>query len=107
IPRGDDANKPRSLRFTFNSNTTSSKQPDDIIAEVVAACGKLNITHTVVTRYLLECTFTGKPEPVKFEMEVCKLPRLKSLFGLRFKRLSGSSTDYKEVCEKLLASVNL
>ncbi|ORY53561.1 Pkinase-domain-containing protein [Rhizoclosmatium globosum] len=108
IPKGEDANKPRSLRFTFNSNTTSSKPPDDIIAEVLSACGKQGITHTVITRYLLECTLAapGK-EAVKFEIEVCKLPRLKSLFGLRFKRLSGSSSDYKEVCEKLLASVTL
>ncbi|KAJ3028645.1 UNVERIFIED_CONTAM: Serine/threonine-protein kinase par-1 [Siphonaria sp. JEL0065] len=109
IPKGEDANKPRSLRFTFNSNTTSSKNPDDIIAEVLASCGKLSISHVVVTRYLLECTWVpgGGKENVKFEIEVCKLPRLKSLFGLRFKRLSGSSSDYKEVCEKLLASVTL
>ncbi|KAJ3210043.1 MAP/microtubule affinity-regulating kinase 3 [Entophlyctis luteolus] len=107
IPRGDDANKPRSLRFTFNSNTTSSKSPDEIITEIVSACAKLSITHVIVTRYLMECVWTKGQEAVKFEIEVCKLPRLKSLYGLRFKRLSGSSSDYKEICEKLLAGVTL
>ncbi|KAJ3089491.1 Map microtubule affinity-regulating kinase, partial [Physocladia obscura] len=99
IPRGEDANKPRSLRFTFNSNTTSSKNPDDIVAEIITACEKYEVAHTVVTRYLLEGFWTkgAGGEPVKFEIEVCKLPRLKSLFGLRFKRLSGASSDYKNI----------
>ncbi|KAJ3073074.1 Serine/threonine-protein kinase par-1 [Podochytrium sp. JEL0797] len=108
IPRGEDANKPRSLRFTFNSNTTSSRLPDDIVEEVVAGLGRLGVSHVIITRYLLECTWNpAGRESVKFEIEVCKLPRLKSLHGLRFKRLSGTSLDYKEVCEKLLASVSL
>ncbi|KAJ3231058.1 Map microtubule affinity-regulating kinase [Chytriomyces hyalinus] len=108
IPRGEDANKPRSLRFTFNSNTTSSKLPDEIIGEVTSAMNKHGITYTAVTRYLLECISSGPGrESVKFEIEVCKLPRLKSLFGLRFKRLSGASSDYKDVCEKILATVVL
>ncbi|KAI8840730.1 Ser/Thr protein kinase PAR-1Balpha splicing variant [Chytriomyces cf. hyalinus JEL632] len=108
IPRGEDANKPRSLRFTFNSNTTSSKLPDEIIGEVTSAMNKHGVTYTAVTRYLLECLSSGPGrESVKFEIEVCKLPRLKSLFGLRFKRLSGASSDYKDVCEKILATVVL
>ncbi|KAJ3132288.1 Serine/threonine-protein kinase par-1 [Physocladia obscura] len=109
IPRGEDANRPRSLRFTFNSNTTSSKNPDDIVAEIIVACVKYEVSHTVITRYLLEGVWSkgAGGEPVKFEMEVCKLPRLKSLFGLRFKRLSGASSDYKNICEKILASLVL
>ncbi|KAJ3238634.1 Serine/threonine-protein kinase par-1, partial [Chytriomyces hyalinus] len=59
IPRGEDANKPRSLRFTFNSNTTSSKLPDEIIGEVTSAMNKHGITYTAVTRYLLECISSG------------------------------------------------
>ncbi|KAI8614337.1 KA1 domain/Ssp2 C-terminal domain-containing protein [Chytriomyces sp. MP71] len=108
IPKGEDANKPRSLRFTFNSNTTSSKLPDEIMAEIIKTLNKQVIAYTPITRYLLECVWTSSgKEPIKFEIEVCKLPRLKSLFGLRFKRLSGTSSDYKDVCDAFLASVAL
>ncbi|KAI9351791.1 serine/threonine-protein kinase MARK2 [Zopfochytrium polystomum] len=105
---GDD-NKPRSLRFTFNSNTTSSKPPDEIIGLIVATSEKLGVQHKLQSRFLLECvwagpaTVAGKDSGVKFEIEVCKLPRLKNLHGLRFKRVSGSTSDYKEICEKILS----
>jgi MAP/microtubule affinity-regulating kinase len=105
-----DENKPRSLRFTFNSNTTSSKQPDDIIAEIIKACNKLAVTQKLNSKYLVECSWnnpaSGK-ETTRLEIEVCKLPRLNNLHGLRFKRLGGNSSDYKEICEKLLAAIQL
>lgn len=105
-----DTDKPRSLRFTFNSNTTSTKPPDEIVVELIKACNKMGLTHRLITRYLLECASTtsspGK-EVLKVEVEVCKLPRLNNLHGLKFKRISGSSSDYKEVSEQLLAAVQL
>ncbi|KAJ3116136.1 Map microtubule affinity-regulating kinase [Phlyctochytrium bullatum] len=93
--------KPRSLRFTFNSNTTSSKSPDEIISEVTKACDNHGISYRLTSRYLVECFWSGTgKDGVKFEVEVCKLPRLKNLHGLKFKRVGGSSSDYKDVCEK-------
>ncbi|KAI8620738.1 kinase-like domain-containing protein [Chytriomyces sp. MP71] len=105
-----DENKPRSLRFTFNSSTTSSKPPEDIVKGVIASLGSHSVTYKMVTPYLLDC-FWANPSPgkdgCKFEIEVCKLPRLKNLHGLRFKRLAGSSTDYKDICEKVFGSAGL
>lgn len=104
----EDSNKPRSLRFTFNSNTTSTKPPDEFVADVIKICNTKGITYRLQTRYLLECTYSltqDGNEPVKFEVEICKLPRLNSLHGLRFKRLSGSSADYKDVCEIILSAI--
>lgn len=103
------AQEPRALRFTFNSNTTSSKPPDDIVLEVIAACEKFNIQYKSTARFLLECTSNSSKEGeiLKFEIEICKLPRLKNLHGLRFKRLGGASTDYKDICEKLLGAISL
>ncbi|KAI9175981.1 hypothetical protein H9P43_006345 [Blastocladiella emersonii ATCC 22665] len=108
-PGGEDANKPRSLRFTFNSNTTSSKPPDEVVASVLEACAKLSVSHKLISRYLIECQYAVPQtrDVVRFEVEVCKLPRLKNLHGLKFKRLSGPSNDYKVVCESLLANVSL
>ncbi|KAJ3122404.1 MAP/microtubule affinity-regulating kinase 3 [Nowakowskiella sp. JEL0407] len=105
-----DENKPRSLRFTFNSNTTSSRPPDEIVQEVTNVCTKNGISYKIPSRFLIECVWTnpvaGK-DGVKFEIEICKLPRLKNLHGLRFKRVGGSSTDYKDICEKILQEVAL
>jgi MAP/microtubule affinity-regulating kinase len=104
----EDADKPRSLRFTFNSSSTSSKPPDEIMVELARCCNKLSVQHKLITRYLMECSppQTGK-EPLKMEIEVCKLPRLNNLHGLRFKRVSGSSSEYKDLCEKVLTTVQL
>jgi MAP/microtubule affinity-regulating kinase len=102
----DSSVKPRSLRFTFNSNSTSTKQPDEIVRNVLHACKALNISHKLVTRYLIECNIPDK-EDLKFEVEICKLPRLNNMHGLKFKRLSGTTSDYKEICEKLLNTVEL
>ena len=104
--------KPRSLRFTFNSNTTSTKPPDDITQAILAACQQHNLKTRLISRYLLECTappVNNLPgaEAVKIEIEVCKLPRLKNLHGLRFKRTTGTSADYKTVSEQILAAVQL
>jgi len=110
LTEADGANKPRSLRFTFNSNTTSSKDPDEIVRLVLTVCTKHDIKHKLSGRFLIECTANyppGSKEVVKFEIEVCKLPRLNNLHGLRFKRVAGSSTDYKEVCELILGAVDL
>ncbi|KAI9027832.1 MAP/microtubule affinity-regulating kinase 1 [Hyaloraphidium curvatum] len=111
--------KPRSLRFTFNSSTTSSKHPDDIVHEVVGACEKTGMMCKAIGKYLLECSCPAAEagmegeggavgsDVVRFEVEVCKLPRLKNLHGLRFKRVQGSSGQYKTFTEKLMAAISL
>ena len=100
----NDESKPRVLRFTFNSRTTSTASPEDIITNVVRHCVKLNLKFKPVSKYLLECQVT---EHTKFEIEVCKLPRLNNVHGLRFKRLCGSSSEYKATCEKFLETCRI
>lgn len=87
--------KPRSLRFTFNSSTTSSKVPEDIVREVMLACDRTGMSYRPLGKYLLECTaIAAEPgmedeggavgsDRVKFEVEICKLPRLKNLVRWR------------------------
>ncbi len=70
--------KPRSLRFTFNSNTTSTKQPDILVQEVLQACTEHSVKALTASRYVVECVWNeGKDkDEVKFDVEVCELPRL-------------------------------
>jgi len=86
-----DPTKPRSVRFTMNTNTTSSKAPDEIIRSVIMACKSLNIKHKMIGRYLIECTVTEidnvpLAESTSFEVEVCKLPRLDNMVSFRMNR---------------------
>lgn len=46
------------------------------------------------------------PHLVSFQMEVCKAPKV-NMVGLKFRRVSGGVWNYKRVCQKLLASMNL
>jgi len=100
--------KPRSLRFTFNSNTTSTRPPDTLVTDVIAACKQLEIRAGQLSRYVVECNWKeGTKDACKVEVEICELPRLKNLHGLKFKRTSGPSNEYKDLCSKLLGALQL
>ena len=99
-----DDSKPRSLRFTFNSSNTSSKPPEDLVQQLIAACQKLGYAFKLTGRYVLEVTPIAG---LKIEIEVCRLPLLKNLYGLKFRRSNGSGSEYKEACEGILGLLTL
>ena len=101
-----DDEKPRSLRFTFNSKTTSSLPPAEIMSKVMKTCNELQFKFKSVNKFLLEILSTIGGA-AKFEIEVCRLPRLNNIHGLRFKRIEGSSASYKSACEKILEKISL
>ncbi|KAJ3177047.1 Map microtubule affinity-regulating kinase [Gaertneriomyces sp. JEL0708] len=105
----------RSVRFAFNSATTSTQPPVAIFQEVHRGLLELARHHDnrltwkrIPEYYMLHCKLSS-PNPddsVEFEVEVCKVWLLK-LHGVRIKRLSGSAFVFRDVYAELISSLNL
>lgn len=93
---------PRTVRFTFNVNTTSHKEPDAIMAELERVLGLKYISHSRNDRFELQCAHSD----TQWEMEVCKLPHL-SLNGVRFKRIAGNPVRYKAIVADVINAIQL
>jgi MAP/microtubule affinity-regulating kinase len=104
----DDNAKPRSLRFTWNMKTTSPMDPVDIMSEIRRVLDANQCDYEQRERFLFLCTHLDQASDtvIQWEMEVCKLPRL-SLNGVRFKRITGTSTGYKNIAGKIMNELKL
>ncbi|KAJ3388151.1 Map microtubule affinity-regulating kinase [Entophlyctis sp. JEL0112] len=102
----DDASDPnfpaiRTIRFAFNCQTTTTLTPDVMIERLKDVLDKNDVTARFAY-YLAECEWGD----IKFEVEICKLPRLKT-YGLRLKRNAGDMWDYKRLSGKICAELEL
>ncbi|CAB3994469.1 MAP microtubule affinity-regulating kinase 3 isoform X4 [Paramuricea clavata] len=100
--------KPRALRFTWSMKTTSSKDPLTMMDEIKRVLDENRCEYEQREKFLLICVHGSPAElnNVQWEMEVCKLPRL-SLNGVRFKRISGSSINFKNIASKIANELEL
>lgn len=46
-------------------------------------------------------------QSVRFEMEVSHLDHLESIYVVRFRRIAGELTQYKDLCSKILAEMKV
>jgi MAP/microtubule affinity-regulating kinase len=87
-------------RFTVSLATTTMRDPLEVHADLLKILKSEGIKHT--TSPVITC----KVDALEFELKVVKMPNL-AVYCLRFKRLSGSSWDYKEVLSNLISKLNL
>jgi MAP/microtubule affinity-regulating kinase len=86
---------PRTIKFASNCTSITYMAPELFFQKVKQALEK-NEVDWAVDGYL----FLGDWGDIKFELEICKLPKMKS-FGLRFKRLVGDIWEFKRFSGKL------
>lgn len=96
----ENSRGPRTIRMAFNCVSISTLAPELFFQKVRSAL-ELNEIEWVVDSYF----FIGDwGDDLKFELEICKLPKLKS-YGLRFKRLTGDMWEYKKLVAKITAQL--
>ncbi|XP_067029484.1 MAP/microtubule affinity-regulating kinase 3-like isoform X14 [Acropora muricata] len=100
--------KPRSLRFTWSMKTTSSMDPQEMMEEIKKVLESNDCEYEQRDNFLLLCCHGNPSEAnhVQWEMEVCKLPRL-SLNGVRFKRIAGTSINFKNIASTVANELKL
>ncbi|KNC83136.1 CAMK/CAMKL/QIK protein kinase [Sphaeroforma arctica JP610] len=93
--------EPRIMRLAVSCDMTSCKPVKMIAREIRRVLTEKRCTFDQ-NNYMFEVTY----QTVQFEAEVCQLAGL-SVNGVRLKRISGSTWDYKEVCEELVACLRI
>lgn len=100
-----EASEPRSKRFPFSMEMTTSKQPKQLIEEIKHMLGTWDppIVFNIVTPFFLVCEVHDGS--LTFEIEVCQLPHL-SLRGIRLHKIKGDSWKYKTICKSIMEKLN-
>lgn len=105
--------KPDKIRTTkgvFNVDTTTMKQPADILTEVARVLD-LHQLEYVLEGYIFRCKEKSnspdrKQKPLQFDVEVCQIKGL-SMHGLKFKRVAGDVWEYRNTCQTLIAQMKM
>jgi len=93
----------RTCRGAFNVSCTSSKQPKQIVQEIHRALGTQQVAFKQASPFLVKCQKQG----LRFEMEVAHLDHLESIYVVRFRRVAGELTAYRDLCSTILADMKI
>lgn len=102
--------KIRTIKGVFNVDTTTMKNPREIMEEVVRVLAEQAL-EVDFEGYTFRCKSTeegageGKSR-LQFEVEVCQIKGL-SMNGVKFKRVAGDVWEYRNMCQNLMALMKL
>ncbi|KAK2962642.1 putative serine/threonine protein kinase [Blattamonas nauphoetae] len=96
----------RIFRGMFNVSATSTKPPDVVIEQVLAVLQKRRVeVKRVENSFVLKCHYPDKA--LRFEIEICRLPRLDEVCFVNMKRVSGETFVWKEFCTQFFSGLQL
>lgn len=93
----------RTCRGNFNVSCTSSKQPKQIMQEIHRSLTIQRVAYKQANAFLVKC----QRQSLRFEMEISHLDHLESIFVVRFRRVTGDPSNYKDLCSKILADMKI
>ncbi len=103
----DDELKPRSVH-ALTADVLSSEEPDVLLVALRRAVTASQWRcETVGSKYMLLCSQgDSKGNFVQWEAEVCRLP-LRSTNAIRYKKVTGTSAQFKAVMTRLSTELNI
>eukprot|EP00127_Corallochytrium_limacisporum_P004698 Clim_evm52s172 gene=Clim_evmTU52s172 len=101
----EQAITPREGRFPVSANMTSAMNVEDIMAALLTRLEGLKPTGL---EYIQKGQFIValQRDQVRMEIEIFKLQQL-DYNGIRFRRASGRTWDYKELCHEIMTELSL
>merc|ERR1712168_718331 len=104
--------EPRAIKGVYKVNTTSTKPAKVVRQEIEAALSKLRDSERIYSyessRFMFKCRSRDeKGSKVIFQLEICIVPGLESIVGIRHSRLKGSAWSYKKICDTVLGMINI
>ncbi|KAI8329502.1 kinase-like domain-containing protein [Chlamydoabsidia padenii] len=120
----DEQVKPVFLKGLFSVSTTSTKHPSVIRADLIRVLERIGVKWRE-SKSRFECvhvpsidmnrvndpnalsTVTVPDLVVRFDISIVKVPWLLGMNGLQFRRVSGDTWQYKNMCSRILAELKL
>ncbi|TPP64577.1 Serine/threonine-protein kinase MARK2 [Fasciola gigantica] len=100
--------KPRVMRFKWNMKITTKMQPEEIVTEIIKVLRNNNFSYEQQRKFVFLCeTYNRNLHGcLSWEMEVCESPRM-GLNGVRFHKISGTTSEFKSIVNKITQQLKL
>lgn len=103
VPRPASGEEMKTCRGAFNVSCTSSKNPREIMGEIITTLSM----HRVSFKQVSQWSVKAQRQALRFEIGIAHLDDMDTIYVLRFKRVAGDLVQYKALCSTLLADMRL